>query len=281
MKAFLLTWNPLKWDWDTLDDDINDLNEIGTVKGRWSCGTNKSIDVGDRIFLIRLGKAPKGIMASGYTNRNVFTGPHWSNEVGKVSNYIDIDYDILINPESSKILSLDNLESQFPLQRWTTQNSGISIHQEILFDLEKLWFNFANENGHFRQLFVDSNNTQTEKSHSIFTEGNIGTVTTTKYERNPYARDVCIKKHGTICRICGFDFGKVYGEIGKGFIHIHHLMPISEIGKEYLLDPINDLCPVCPNCHAMIHKRRPAYSLEDIKGRYQKQMEQNAIFQRN
>lgn len=50
------------------------------------------------------------------------------------------------------------------------------------------------------------------------------------------------------------DFEKMYGEIGRGFIHVHHIVPISTIGEEYKIDPIKDLVPVCPNCHAMLHK---------------------------
>ena len=47
------------------------------------------------------------------------------------------------------------------------------------------------------------------------------------YERNPEARKRCIAKHGYICSICGFNFKRVYGEIGEEFIHVHHLIPLS------------------------------------------------------
>tara|TARA_R110002050_G_scaffold54303_4_gene122942 strand:- start:29513 stop:29710 length:198 start_codon:yes stop_codon:yes gene_type:complete len=57
----------------------------------------------------------------------------------------------------------------------------------------------------------------------------------------------------------------MYGEIGKGFIHVHHLTPISEIGKKYQIDPINDLRPVCPNCHSMLHRRNPPISVNELK----------------
>lgn len=50
-----------------------------------------------------------------------------------------------------------------------------------------------------------------------------------------------------------------------GFIHVHHINQISDIGKEYEVDPIKDLIPVCPNCHAMIHSKRPAFTIEEIK----------------
>jgi 5-methylcytosine-specific restriction protein A len=57
----------------------------------------------------------------------------------------------------------------------------------------------------------------------------------------------------------------MYGEIGKNFIHVHHVKPLSEIDEQYKINPIKDLRPVCPNCHAMLHKRKPAYSIEEIQ----------------
>ena len=59
------------------------------------------------------------------------------------------------------------------------------------------------------------------------------------------------------CSICGFDFEKNYGELGKGFIHVHHIVPVSKIGPNYIIDPVKDLIPVCPNCHAMLHRTDP------------------------
>ncbi|HHO0788469.1 HNH endonuclease [Aeromonas allosaccharophila] len=61
------------------------------------------------------------------------------------------------------------------------------------------------------------------------------------------------------------DFGEKYGELGKGFIHVHHMMPLSEIGEEYVVDPIKDLIPVCPNCHAMLHRRNPPLTIDDLR----------------
>ena len=101
-------------------------------------------------------------------------------------------------------------------------------------------------------------------SHT-FREGAQRIITVNSYERNSRARQACIEHHGTLCTICGFDFYEQYGEMGNGFIHVHHLTPIAEIGDEYELDAINDLRPVCPNCHAMIHSRIPAYTIDDVK----------------
>lgn len=92
-----------------------------------------------------------------------------------------------------------------------------------------------------------------EKPDEIY-EGAKKTVVVNRYERNSEARIQCIKKHGCRCSVCGMDFEKTYGELGKGFIHVHHIVPLSEIGKEYRLNPIEDLVPVCPNCHQMLHR---------------------------
>ncbi len=86
-----------------------------------------------------------------------------------------------------------------------------------------------------------------------------------RYERNLTARKICIQHYGAICSACNFNFEETYGDIGKGFIHVHHLVEISAIRKEYKVNPIDDLRPVCPNCHAMLHQKRPAYSIEELK----------------
>ncbi len=104
-----------------------------------------------------------------------------------------------------------------------------------------------------------------EKETADLFEGAKKTVTINAYERNSKARKVCIDYWGTKCSVCGFDFEKVYGSIGKGFIHVHHLIPVAQIGKSYQINPINDLRPVCPNCHSMIHSQNPPLSIEKVK----------------
>jgi hypothetical protein len=99
----------------------------------------------------------------------------------------------------------------------------------------------------------------------IYQEGAIKQVSASSYERNPHARHICIKYHGTSCSVCSFNFETVYGSIGVDFIHIHHIKPLSEIRAEHQVNPVQDLRPVCPNCHAMIHKRKPAYTIEEMK----------------
>ena len=96
-------------------------------------------------------------------------------------------------------------------------------------------------------------------------EGALITVKANKYERNQKARRECVAKKGYRCMVCGKDFEEQYGEIGKGFIHVHHLTPISSIGKEYVLNVDKDLAPVCPNCHYMLHHKDPPYTIEELQ----------------
>jgi 5-methylcytosine-specific restriction enzyme A len=98
-----------------------------------------------------------------------------------------------------------------------------------------------------------------------FFEGAKATVTINAFERNPKARTACIAHHGCKCAACGFDFVETYGPLGKGFIHVHHLIPIGQIGKQYRVDPINHLIPVCPNCHAMIHRAKPTMTIREVR----------------
>ena len=100
-----------------------------------------------------------------------------------------------------------------------------------------------------------------------FGEGNVHHVQVNKYERDRAARRACISHYGSACVICGLAFKDRYGPIGTGYIHVHHLVPISAVGAEYKIDPIADLRPICSNCHAVVHMRTPPFSIEDLRRR--------------
>ncbi|MFT3748197.1 MAG: hypothetical protein QM768_07765 [Agriterribacter sp.] len=99
----------------------------------------------------------------------------------------------------------------------------------------------------------------------LFKEGKVVQVFVNRYERNQKARQECIRHYGDKCFACGFDFGATYGDIAKGFIHVHHLTQLADISEEYSIDPINDLAPLCANCHSVIHLTKPAMTIEELK----------------
>jgi len=104
-----------------------------------------------------------------------------------------------------------------------------------------------------------------EESTVGLPEGALSHIQVNRYERSPFNRQACLRLHGYICKACCFDFGVKYGNLGKDFIHVHHVVPVSELGPDYDINLETDLIPVCPNCHAMIHRRNPPYSVDELK----------------
>ena len=96
-------------------------------------------------------------------------------------------------------------------------------------------------------------------------EGAKTRIEVNKYERSAFNRSVCLAVHGAVCKACGFTFSTFYGPIGSGFIEIHHLVMVSKMGPEYIVDPLNDLIPLCSNCHSMIHRQDPPLAIKDLR----------------
>lgn len=96
-------------------------------------------------------------------------------------------------------------------------------------------------------------------------EGGRVSVQVNRFERDPRLRLECINAHGAVCSICGFDFQATYGDLGEGYIHVHHIKPLAEMSGQALIDPVSDLIPVCPNCHAMLHAKMPALTPKELK----------------
>jgi hypothetical protein len=103
----------------------------------------------------------------------------------------------------------------------------------------------------------------TSYEKATYKEGSRRDVVQSLIERNRAARDVCIAAHGFSCAACGFNFGVFYGQLGEGFIHVHHCNPVSLGVRE--VDPINEMRPLCPNCHAMVHREDPPLTIEALR----------------
>jgi 5-methylcytosine-specific restriction protein A len=260
MNTFLFVWNPKRWTWEDIEDNINEVDRTGKCSQRWSCGNTKSIKPGDRIFLIKVGTEPKGIVGAGFATTEPFPERHWSGE-DREAFYIDIDFEVLLNPDKEPILTLDILKTgKLAKQTWIPQASGISIRPELVDEIEAVWFDFLNTQKIRHNPFIPSDS-ETQKT---YTEGTPNQISVTKYERNPFARKKCLEHYGYSCCVCDFNFEKTYGEIGKDFIHVHHLRQIAVVGKPYEVNPIKDLRPVCPNCHSIIHKRKTAFTIDEM-----------------
>lgn len=142
MKAFLFGWNPQKFEWAEIGKDIARLTAGQKVEDSWSVASYKSIKPDDRAYVVRVGVEPKGIFASGY----VSSEPFLASRKGRIYHRINIEFDVLLNPDKEPILSLNILKTgALADQNWTPQASGISIRPQLVEELEGVWLNFLDE----------------------------------------------------------------------------------------------------------------------------------------
>lgn len=117
----------------------------------------------------------------------------------------------------------------------------------------------------FKEEAVQTIFDEDEDTPATFTEGAVREALARRHQRSLKARAVCIQHHGLKCTVCTFDFEAVYGPRGAGYIHVHHLNPIAAVGQRYELNPITELRPLCPNCHAMAHRYDPVMSIRQLQ----------------
>ncbi|MCF2494286.1 HNH endonuclease [Dyadobacter chenhuakuii] len=260
MNYYLFVWNPLVWEWPNLEQAIEQINERGSYIEDWSCSAHRKVKPGDRAFLMKLGVAPKGIIGSAIIISDAVRTDGRRGEEKIVSRMrVKLDFDILLNPDVDPILPYDILnQGEFSKQNWLSQSSGISIRPNLVAELEALWFDFVSTQGLRNNPFTAQN------EQHLYMEGASNQILVTKYERNIQARKRCLEHHGYSCMACKLNFRDRYGDVGKNYIHVHHKSQISKIGKSYSVNPLEDLVPVCPNCHAMIHQRQNPYTIEEV-----------------
>ncbi len=139
MRAFLFGWNPVKFEWADLDDDIALLRSGGVLEDNWSAASHKNIQPGDKAFVVRVGVEPKGIFASGV----ISSEPYVAFRNGRHYYRVNIQFDTLLNPDKEPILTLDILKTgDLAKQTWTPQASGISITPQLVDELEGVWQDF-------------------------------------------------------------------------------------------------------------------------------------------
>lgn len=255
MRVFLLTWNPTKW---VITDDAWMAGVQGAAEGNallepWSTGSRTGgIELGDRLFLVRV-HSERGIVASGVAVSQVYKDAHWDTDradQGDLANYVDVEWDWQVSMEDR--VPIEALKAQVPGAPWDNlMGSGVQLSADDAERLVELWSHSAPP-------------VYPEQEDSLMEGGSI-TIRVNRYERNPKARADCLAHHGATCVVCGFTGRDVFGEAGEGLIHVHHLVEISQQKTRYRVDPIHDLVPVCPRCHAMIHLRRPAYTPREVQ----------------
>ncbi len=229
---------------------------------RWKIGAYKKFGLGDRVFLSRTGKQFPGLLGSGRIASDARREPDFEDP-SKEAWYADVRFDYLSNSPTTVVASHIELAQRLDIlpRAFTPQTSGHSFSGNSV-ELETLWSKLI---GHSEAIYPDEINTD---DGTEYIEGLKKSVTVNKYERDKEARLKCIEEHGTTCKACGINLAVVYGpELGKKYIHIHHLIPLKDIGSEYRVDSIKDLVPLCPNCHSMVHQVDPPLAVEALRSK--------------
>jgi 5-methylcytosine-specific restriction protein A len=150
MNTYLLTWNPAKWPWPELGECIQEIKITGCYYERWSCGRNRKIVEGDRLFLLRQGMEPRGIVGSGWATSDVFDDWHWDEAkraAGQRAWCIEMEFDVLLDAEREPILPRARLnEGVFGQMYWDSQSSGVLIPEKVARQLERVWKRLTTSN---------------------------------------------------------------------------------------------------------------------------------------
>ena len=150
MSAYLFGWNPVKFKWENIDEDIKKLRTTGELVDNWSVASHKTIKPGDRAYLVRLGQEPKGIFGSGA----ISSEPYLASRKGRIYHRINISIDALLNPEKERILTFDILKTgNLAEQTWAPQASGISIRPHLVDELEGVWQDFLSRHKFYGELY--------------------------------------------------------------------------------------------------------------------------------
>ncbi len=256
MPTHLLTWNPSHWSWEDLKKVVRSVMTGVPHQQRWSCGNSRSIPIGARVFLLRQGVEPKGIMAAGWVTHPPVPEAHWDDQRaarGDQAHYIRFAVESVIDPEAGDPLdlrdSVDGPLSTFPLN---AAASGNRITDEEASALEEAWSLRLGQN-HPRLGFADSELGAFEGKRQWHLASHRGRERALRE-----AKLACAKESSPDGRIrcevpgCGFDFESVYGALGAGFAHVHHLRALGS-AESATFTTLEDLAVVCANCHAMIH----------------------------
>jgi 5-methylcytosine-specific restriction protein A len=257
---FVLAWHPQHYQWEKRGyaEAIEVTAAGGTWPENWTVGVRRGgIRPGDRAVLYRQYR-DRGLVASGTFTSGIAVGDHWDGS-GRQARYGEIDWDTVLDYEDR--LPLEELRTRVPEVKWDhIQGSGIEVETAALRKLSDLW------QQHISQIIFRSPDQPRALAGQAFPEGALSRVEVNRYERDPRARRKCLEHWGYSCAVCDFSFEERYGTLGRSFIHVHHLRELSQVPSGYKVDPVNDLRPVCPNCHAMIHRGPgPALAVEELR----------------
>jgi 5-methylcytosine-specific restriction protein A len=238
VAAVILGWNPRevgRWDYRAI---VEHVAEAGRFLGRWNVGGHRGILPETEVWLLLEGStdAASGLIGHGV----VMSVPVEERELEDDGGYLVIAFDALL-PLGEQIRP-DVLRAAVPGVPWGgVATSPVAVPPPAEAELRKLWREQGPAAVHAGLV------------PGTYPPSAVTRIEVNRYERDPDARRVCLAFHGTSCAACGFSFEASYGAAGADAVEVHHAVPPVMLGEGYKLDPVADLVPLCPNCHAIAH----------------------------
>jgi len=251
-NALILLWNPDNWDWPNFKELVAASLTGQPVNVGWKVKNPHLVHVGMPVYIYRTGTKGRGFMASGSVVSPPYVTAHFQEEE-KQQTSVDVILDTLIDPSSDIPMSLDKLNEHLASVEQVSNflHSGVVLRAVAADRLQSVWLSYVHT---IRGVGPQLGSIPDSDAEYFYSEGALRQLSLNSHERSGPARERAIHIHGTDCCVCGMNFERMYGEIGKGFIHIHHLDPLANATEHRPVDPRKDLVPVCPNCHAMLHR---------------------------
>jgi len=248
MTAIILGWNPDRWnDWNYATV-VERVAATGLHLERWSVGGHGSIAAGTDAWLLLQGDHGRGLIGHGVVvSEQPEAGPHPLMPADAAPDgapmFVQVAFDSLLPPGEQ--IAVDVLTEAMPGVPWDVDDAGPrSVEPAGEAAIRALWHDSG----------PPPDPDPTRPGPGTYPQDAVTRVVVNRYEQDPDARRACIAHHGSSCAACGFSFEQRYGGIGMDFIPVHHLVPVSQLGGSYELDPLTDLVPLCANCHAMVHR---------------------------
>lgn len=242
--AVVLVWSASHWNRWNYRAAVEQVLTSGRILDRWDVGPGRIIRPGTEAWLLFHGSSGAGSGLIGHGIVVCGTAESGGGTEGAApGGAVGVAFDALL-PVGEQIPS-DTLAAEVPDIPWgdAADSTLLSVPPPAESGLRRLW----RKQG---PAAVDP----FDVVPGAYPPEAAATVGANRYERDADARRVCLAFHGTACAACGFSFEASYGDIGNGFIHVHHTVPAAQLEAGYELDPITDLVPLCANCHAMAHR---------------------------
>lgn len=251
MTAIILGWNPGRrnnWNYAEAADHVG---VTGLHLTPWSISRHGTAGVGTDVWLLLQadhgwGLIGHGVIVAQQAGPRPGTAPpaHGSAPAapGQSPISVQVAFDALMPP--GERIAVDVLREALPGIPWDSCDAAeLSVEPDEEATIRALWLDLGPPPGPDPTL----------PGPGTYPQDALTRVVVNRYEQDPDARRACIAHYGSSCAACGFSFEQSYGQPGMDFIPVHHLVPVSQLGSGYELDPITDLIPLCANCHAMAH----------------------------